>query len=68
MKLLSFPTFKRDDWILRVSVLGNDTILVVMFHEITTETVVRVFKDELDANLYIEYMCHKHLLKDEPNE
>lgn len=69
MKLLSFPTIERENnWLLRASVLGNDTILVVMFNERTTETLVRCFINELDANLYIEYICHKHLLKDESNE
>ena len=68
MKLLSYPIFRRDDWILRVSILGSESILVTMFNELTTETIVRSFTDELHANLYIEYAIHKHLLKDEPNE
>jgi hypothetical protein len=68
MKLLSYPIFRRDDWILRVSILGSESILVTMFNELTTETIVRSFTDELQANLYIEYAIHKHLLKDEPNE
>ena len=68
MKLLSYPTFQRDDWVLRVSVFGTDNILVTMFNTKTTETVVRSFVDELYANLYIEYTLSKHLSKDIPNE
>ena len=36
-----------------------------MYNEATFESIVRSYTDELDANLYIEYILHKHLLKDE---
>lgn len=65
MKLLSFDTIHRDDWQLRVSVLGTENILVCLYNEVTYETVVQSFTDELHANLYIEYIIHKDLLKDE---
>jgi hypothetical protein len=64
MKLLSYPAFRRGEWVLSVSILGTENILVTMFNEATTETIVRAFTDELNANLYIEYTLHKHLTKD----
>lgn len=68
MKILSFDTLQRGDWLVRVSVLGMENILVCMHNELTLETIVRSYTNELDANLYIEYIIHKHLLKDEFDE
>jgi hypothetical protein len=68
MKLLSFDTLQRGDWLVRVSVLGMENILVCLHNEQTFETIIRSYTDELDANLYIEYIIHKHLLKDEFDE
>lgn len=68
MRILSFDTIKRDYWLLKVSILGTENILVSMFNEATFETIVRSFKNDLDANLYIEYVLHKHMLKDEFDE
>tara|TARA_B110000503_G_scaffold143605_1_gene246225 strand:- start:8563 stop:8787 length:225 start_codon:yes stop_codon:yes gene_type:complete len=64
MKLLSFETLRRGDWMLRVSVLGTDNVLVCMHNEQTFETLIRAFADELNANLFIEYVMFKHLLKE----
>lgn len=69
MKLLSYPTILRDDWRIRVSLLSETgNILVVMYNIRNTETIVRSFLDEIYANLYIEYIMSKHLIKDQPNE
>jgi hypothetical protein len=68
MKILSFDTLQRGDWLVRVSVLGMENILVCLHNEQTFETIVRSYTNELDANLYIEYIIHKHLLKDEFDE
>ena len=68
MKILSFDTLQRGDWLVRVSVLGMENILVCLHNEQTFETIIRSYTNELDANLYIEYIIHKHLLKDEFDE
>jgi hypothetical protein len=68
MKILSFDTLQRGDWLVRVSVLGMENILVCLHNEQTFETIIRSYTNELDANLYIEYTIHKHLLKDEFDE
>ncbi len=68
MKILSFDTIQRGGWLIRVSVLGMENILMCLHNEDTSETIVRSYTDELDANLYIEYIVHKHLLKDEHDE
>lgn len=68
MRILSFETLQRGNWLVRVSVLGTENILVCMYNEATLESVVRSYTNELDANLYIEYILHKHLLKDEFDE
>lgn len=69
MKLLSYDTLQRENnWLLRVSILESRTILVVMFNQKSHETLVRVFVDELDANLFIEYVCGKHLLEGDLND
>ena len=68
MKLLSFDTFQRGDWLVRVSVLGTENILACLYNQATYETVVRSFTDELNANLYIEYVIHRDIFKDEYDE
>ena len=35
-----------------------------MHNEQTFETLIRAFADELNANLFIEYVMFKHLLKE----
>jgi|AntAceMinimDraft_13_1070369.scaffolds.fasta_scaffold06458_2 hypothetical protein len=64
MKLLSMDTVIRGNWKIRASIVQNEQILICMFNTWTFETVVRAFTDELNANLMIEYILHKNLLKD----
>jgi hypothetical protein len=68
MKLLSMDTVIRGNWKIRASIVQNEQILICMFNTCTFETVVRAFTDELNANLMIEYILHKNLLKDGYNE
>jgi hypothetical protein len=68
MKIVSFNTIRRGDWLLRVSVLGTEAILVVAFNAITFETHVRSYRDEMDAHLFMKYLVLKHLIKDDSNE
>jgi len=68
MKLLSFDAIRRDNWLLRASILGSENILIVLYNEVTFETEIRSFTNEILANMFIEYTITKHLLKDEYDE
>ena len=68
MKLLSLEPIVRGEWVINGSILGREQILICMFNTYTFETYVKAFTDEMDANLTIEYILNRHLLKDELND
>lgn len=54
MKLVTMNTVDRGSWLIKASILNNK-IMIVMYNKRTTDTSVNFFKDELRANLYVEY-------------
>lgn len=67
MKFISYQTLRRGSWLVRVSIMGTENILIVAHNEVTLETLVRSYSDEMDAHIFLEYIAHKHMIKDDGN-
>ena len=57
-KLLSLGAIQREEWIIQASLL-DDTIMVIMFNADTYSYAMQYLKNELEANLFIEYVIEK---------
>lgn len=54
----SLGPVKIKNWILRGSVLNNDTICLIFFDTVTCTSIVKFFTDEEDALLYLRYVTN----------
>lgn len=56
MKILSLKTVMVGHWIVRCSIM-NGNILIVLFHSETEECIIRQFKNEKEANSFVNELC-----------
>lgn len=56
MKLVTLVPIKRNDWIIKASVL-DDQLLIFLWNECTMEAVVKIFYCEVKAHEFIERIC-----------
>jgi len=59
MKIISFPTLRRGNYLLKLSEFGGSFLLIAHHMEDETKTQVRYFKDALDADIFIEFIVEK---------
>jgi hypothetical protein len=55
IKLISFGTIRKDDWLIKISTT-LDQILVCAYHRTTYQGQIRLFKNELEAVMFVEYL------------
>lgn len=58
--LISFVPVRRGDWVIKVSVFKNKTVLVVARHFFDIDKVmVRMFAHHEEATVYLDYLATK---------
>jgi hypothetical protein len=58
MKLLTLKTVQVEDWVIKCSLVKGG-ILIVMLNTHTDECVIRYFKSEREANIFVNDQCYK---------
>lgn len=58
IKLISFGTIRKDDWLVKISTT-LDQILVCAYNCTTYQGQIRLFKNELEAVMFVEYLLLK---------
>lgn len=53
MKLVSLKPVVVNGWVIQGSILGNDTICVVLYNTDFDEVIIRYFVDEIKAHTYL---------------
>lgn len=61
MKIISFPTLRRGNYLLKLSESSGSYLLIAYHMLDETRTQVRYFTDALEADIFIEFLVEKDI-------
>lgn len=56
MKILSLKAVAVGPWLVKCSIMKGN-ILILLFHSETEECIIRQFKNEKEANIFVNGLC-----------